>query len=414
MEIDDLENVRENLDSFLKRFDKCIKTSPSRKHMRTYISGQISSLERKSVEPIALEFGVAPRTLQEFLEFYKWDEEQVRLHLQEIVDQDYKSEQAIALLDETSYPKKGDKTACVSRQHCGARGKVDNCVVSVNLSYVIEGFHTLIDADLYLPEETWANNADRRKEAYIPEDLKYRPKWKIALDLLSRTIENKVHFKYLSADEFYGRSSEFRKGVDDLKLIYVVEVPCSTTGWTKRPEVVIPDSKKKQGRPFSKPRLAQGEKKLRRVDQLWERGCPSWENFHIKNTEKGPVVWKIRTTSFYSSEKCLPNKVERLIIAFNVLTKETKYFLSNAPEEVNITELLHVAFSRSCIEQDFQESKGQVGLDHFEVRNYRPVMRHLILSMVSLLFLMKETKRLREKKPLVESTASAHDCGSAA
>ena len=127
-----LKKIRQNLDTFVEEFDDCIKTAPSRRHLRTYVSGQVSDLERKSIEPIALAAGVAPRTLQEFMEIHRWSEKQVASRLREIIMRDHADENAIAVIDETGYPKKGDQTACVQRQYCGATGKRDNCVISVN------------------------------------------------------------------------------------------------------------------------------------------------------------------------------------------------------------------------------------------------------------------------------------------
>ena len=121
------------------------------------------------------------------------------------------------------------------------------------------------------------------------------------------------------------------------------------------------------------------------------------------------MVWEVRTARFFVSAEGMPTEDEQwLIVARNLLGGEVKYFLSNAPQDTRIEVLVHVAFSRWRVERSFEDAKGQVGLDHFEVRKYCPLMRHLILSRVSLLFLMQETVRLRGKKSVVESTPSAH------
>jgi SRSO17 transposase len=410
VEIGDLRQVRRNLDRFLEAFDVCIKTAPSRRHLRTYVGGQVGDLARKSVEPIALEAGIAPRTLQEFLSIHRWDEEGVRHRIQELVKRDHADENAIAVIDETGFPKKGTKTAGVQRQYCGATGKNDNCVVTVHLGYACGGFHTLIDGDLYLPEGTWHKNRKRCQEAGIPDEVVYRPKWRIALDQVEAAIRNGVHFPYVTADETYGRSSQFRNGIADLKRIYVVETPCSLYGWTKRPDVIDPAAALSvRGRPLEKPRLSKTAQGPRRVDQLWRRGGPSWQSFHVKNTRKGPVVWEVRRTRFFPSENDLPGEMCGLMIARNVLTSEVKYFLSNAASDTPSQVLLHVAFSRWHIERIFQDGKGQIGMGHFEVRSYRPLVRHLILSMVSLMFLARETQKLR-KKPWMELTPGTPCC----
>jgi len=232
----------------------------------------------------------------------------------------------------------------------------------------------------------------------------YRPKWRIALDLLRHTLGNGVPMKDLTADEEYGRCGAFRAEVDALGLLYMVEVPCALTGWTQRPRVLGPRvGPTGRGRPRTRPELATGAPATRRVDRLWKRGGPSWKAFHVKNTQKGPGVWEARTTRFSPwTSGGLPGNELWLIVARNVLDGEVKYFLSNAPSEAPVEVLLHVAFSRDHIEKLFEEGKGEVGLDHFEVRGYRAVRRHLILSMVSLLFVAEQTEALRGGKSVVE------------
>jgi len=397
--IEDLKKARRNLTQFLGEFKSCVKTKCNRTHLRTYVEGQIGDLPRKSIEPIALAAGKAPRTLQEFLGMHRWDHDAVRRRVQRLVMRDHADDNAIAVIDETSFAKKGNKTAGVQRQYCGSTGKKDNCVVTVHLGYAAGDFHALLDSDLYLPEESWHANRERCREAGIPDEVTFRPKWQISLDLLDRAMANDVRLKYLAADEAYGRCEKFRAGVDRRDLIYVVEVNRSQYGWT--PQALAK-------RPVGLP-----EPDARRVDQLWKRGGPSWTLFHIKNTGNGPVVWEARATRFVPREEKQPGKECWLIVARNVLDGEVKYFVSNAPADASVEVLLHVAFSRWHIERVFEDAKGEIGLDHFEVRRYLPIMRHLILSMVSFLFLMQETQRL-QKKPFMDHMPSAGGHRSAA
>ncbi|MCJ7587777.1 MAG: IS701 family transposase [Candidatus Aminicenantes bacterium] len=407
MDIRTLTAVRKHLDSFVGLFDDCFRSRLSRSHMHTYLAGQVSDLERKSVAPIALEAGVPPRSLQEFLEIHRWDHEKMGRRVQELVMIRHGDENAIGLIDETSFPKKGKKTTAVKRQYCGAKGKMENCVVSVHLGYAANDFQTLIGGDLYLPEE-WLSDPDRCREAGVPEGVVYRSKWRIALDLLQGAKENGVHFKYVTADETYGRPQGFRDGVAALGFYYVVEIPCSLRGWTRRPQVVEPgEDGLRPGPRRVRPGLVKGWPRARRVDALWKRGGPSWEAFHIKNTQKGPVVWEARLLRFFPSQQGVAGEECWLMIARNLVDQERKYFYSNAPADTAAEELLHVAFSRQRIEELFEESKGEVGLDHFEVRHYRPLVRHLILSMVSLLFLAEQVQHLRGKKSVVEHPPSA-------
>lgn len=395
-----LADLYPRLKRFSKQFEDCFSRKPTHGHLLTYMAGQHSSLHRKSIEPMALAADVPPRTLQEFLGLSRWDHERMRQRVLQRVLKQHASPTAIALIDETSFAKKGSKTAGVQRQHCGATGKTDNCVVAVYLGYATDDFHALVDCDLYLPEETWAENPERREEAGIPAEVKFRTKGQIALDLLRRAVYAGASFKYLTADELYGSSSEFRAGVAELNVTYVVEVGRMTSGWTRKPRFEIPQSKS-GGRPRTREKRTQDTPAPRRVDQMWKRGGPSWHMYQIKETEKGPVVWEARAARFWPSHRSRSLPECWLLVARNVMTGELKYFLSNAAADVSPETLLHVAFCRAEVEQLFEASKGEIGLDHFEVRHYLPLVRHLIVSLVSLLFLEEETRHLR-KKLLVE------------
>lgn len=363
------------LGNFLRNYKPCIKTEPSQKNMKIYVAGQIGRLERKNVENIAMEAGTCPRTLQNHLAQNKWDEDAVARKTREIIRRDHFDENAIAIIDETSDPKKGKKTIGVKRQHCGATGKTDNCVVSVHLAYATDDFATLADSDLYLPQE-WCDDQERRTEAGVPNELTFRTKPEIALDLIRRTRDEGVPMKWLAADELYGRSAPFRNAVEALGLRYVVEIPCNLTGW-------MPG------------RLEKG-KEARRVDEVWRRGGPTWERFHVKDTGKGAMVWEVRVVAFHLREEGVPGALKRLIIARNVLSGEVKYFISNETDARTET-VLHVAFRRWQVERLFEDAKGSVGFDQSEVRKYLALKRHMILSMVSLHFLMREVSRLRKK-----------------
>lgn len=398
MEREAIKSLRGALRRFCRKFDGCIKDSRTRKHLKTYVSGQLSNLPRKSIEPMALEAGTPVRTLQEFLSIHRWDHEAAGRRLRGIVQEDHGSPNAIGVIDETSFKKKGEKTPGVQRQWCGSTGKVDNCVVSVHLGFVSGDFHTFLDGDLYLPKETWGQDAVRRKEAGIPDHVVYRPKWKIALDLLERALSEGVDLKWVTADEAYGRGMEFREGVEALGLRYVVEIPSNLVGWTEFPKIDEAGTVLESGCRSRVRRLAADAQEARPVSDLQQGDGPSWERWRVKETEKGPVVWEVRETDFHPTLGDYPGESLRLVIAREVLSGEVKYFLSNAPREVPLGEVLHVAFSRWRIERIFEDGKGEVGLDHFEVRNYRSLIRHLILSTISFYFLADRTQWLREKK----------------
>jgi SRSO17 transposase len=148
---------------FLKLFADCFGRCDARALMLAYVKGQLSGLKRKNCEAIALEFGIAPRTLQRLLESIKWDETKLRDRCQQLVATDHADPEALGIIDESGIAKSGHDTVGVSRQYNGNRGKIDNCTVGVHLAYSAAGFRCLLDSRLYLPED-WANDSDRRKK----------------------------------------------------------------------------------------------------------------------------------------------------------------------------------------------------------------------------------------------------------
>ncbi len=182
MDAAEIRGLKSKLLKYLREYGDCFGRSDTRGHLATYVEGQLSGLDRKSVEPIALAAGVAPRTLQQFLNSLEWDQEQLIDTLQWRVARDHTSDHSIGIIDETSCPKKGDKTPGVQRQWCGATGKQDNCVTTVHLGYAVDDFHCLLDSELFLPE-SWAEDRPRCRVAHIPDAMVYRPKWQIACAL---------------------------------------------------------------------------------------------------------------------------------------------------------------------------------------------------------------------------------------
>jgi SRSO17 transposase len=375
VEIQALEAVRLELDLFTQDFEECIKTRPSRKHFARYLAGQLSGLQRKNAESIAELAGIPPRTMQQFLATYCWDEQAMIDCLQKRIAERHGHSEAIGLIDETSFPKKGMRTPGVKRQHCGATGKTDNCAVTVHLGYVADDFHALLDGDIYLPED-WLEDEGRCEEAGVPDALPFRTKPEIALQQLEAASERGVAMRWLCADEAYGRAHTFRLGVQDLGITYAVEIPCNLMGWLA--------SRGTDSEP-------------RRVDRLWKRGGPSWETWHVKNLQKGPSVWEARAARFHPREEKVAGDEQWLIIARNVMKpKQVKYFLCNAEEGTELGEMLRVAFLRWHIERLFREGKNETGMDHFEGRIYQGWKRHLVLTSLSLLFLSEQRQRLQE------------------
>jgi len=159
---------------FLALFADCFGRGSSRGLLRVYVKGQLSNLHRKNAEAIALRYKTAPRTLQRFLESIKWDEEKLRDRCQQIVAKDHAHPEAIGCVDESGTIKSGNETVGAARQWNGNRGKVENSVVGVHLSYSAPGFQVLLDSTVFLPED-WANDTERRKKITYPQKWSSAP-----------------------------------------------------------------------------------------------------------------------------------------------------------------------------------------------------------------------------------------------
>jgi len=409
MEAKEIENLGKKLAAFLKQFHDCFFRSQPRGHLKSYVRGQVSGLQRKSAEPIALLTKTPPRTLQRFLSYVHWDEQRLRDRIQWIVVKDHAHPEAIGTVDDTGHPKKGTHTACVQRQWCGKTGKKDNCVVSVHIGYTHDDFQCLLDSDLYLPE-SWANDLERRRQAGIPEDVIYRKKTDIALGQISHALNNGIRVSAWTFDEWYGRDGTFLDGLQNLGQNYVAEVPANFTGWVQEPEILLhPRTVKRhnRGRKRLFPRLSAKALPASEVQNLlvYSRTFQRqrWKKFYIKEGEKGPVVWEVKWSRFYrqQGQDSLPGSAHCLMVARNVLDpQEIKYFVCNmlpGSNGITLEKLLRIAFSRWPIERCFELAKDEMGLDHFEIRSWGGIHRHLYISQLSQLFCSRVHQALREK-----------------
>jgi SRSO17 transposase len=418
MDIPQIRKLKPRLRQFLKRFDDCFPRKDTRAHLPVYVSGQLSDIPEKSVEPIALNADVPPRTLQEFLSQHRWDQGRLRDKLQAIVRDEHAGPHSIGIIDETSDVKKGDKTPGVQRQWCGAAGKTENCIVTVHLAYARDGFHALLDGELFLPE-SWSEDRDRCHEAGIADDMVYRPKWVIALELYDHAAGNGLHFDWMTFDEGYGGKPEFLRELSGRHQRFVGEVPRSFTGWIQAPRVVTRAFRKHgRGRGRKTPRLAGGSPPSRRVDAMLEgdgfRNQP-WVKWRVKDGQKGPMIREVKHLRFSPvGADGLPGEPLHLVVARDVLDPaELKFFVSNAPAETSVQAMLLVAFSRWRVERCFEDQKSEIGLDQYEGRRYRGLKRHLILSCVSYLFLSRMRQEFGGEKPGPDGVPGAYGGGGA-
>lgn len=380
------------LSRFLDDYLFCCGYTQTFAHLSTYVRGLLSDLPRKSVEPIALQAGTPVRTLQEFLKDHVWDFAAVRDQLQGhaatlLPSLPADDLGAVGLVDETSAVKQGTKTPGVKRQYLGCVGKVDNGIVTVHLGVCQGTYKVLLDADVYLPED-WAADRTRCRAAGIPDDVAYRPKWRIALEEIDRARANGVRLDWLTFDEEYGKRPGFVAGLDERQLRFVGEVPRSFSCLAAHRSGRRPDERIK----------GRAAEEVVRVSSTF-RSQP-WQVLRLARQTLPEQVWRVKAARVWlSSGEGWSEMTYWLIWASNDATGEEKFFLSNAPVDAAVDLLVRVAFRRACVEHSFRVCKSELGFTHFEGRYYTALRRHLSLCLVALAFVAEHTQRLRGEKP---------------
>lgn len=249
------------------------------------------------------------------------------------------------------------------------------------------------------------------KKTSVPDDVTFKTKPEIALDLIDRVKANGIRVMAWNADEFYGRDGHFLDGLDERGEAFVVEVHANTHVWLNKPKVLEKPVKPRIGRPKRPRYLRKRDEKPSEVQNL-ARYSPRFhqqrpQRYLIKDTHKGEEVWEIRWAVCWRKTHTgkLVSKQCTLIVAKNVCTGEVKYFLSNRVPGRNgwtLRMILKVAFGRWPVEDCFREAKKELGLDHFECRSWHGIHRHLYLTILSHLF----CARVRERLATTEEVSS--------
>lgn len=272
-----------------------------------------------------------------------------------------------------------------------------------------------------LPAGRLGKRSAAPKKNYVPDEVQFRTKPQIALELIDRALGNGVRVAAWTFDELYGRDGKFLDGLDERRQTFVGEIPADFHGWVQKPEILRcgPKKSKKRGRAKQYPRLARRRpscevRNLATYSPLFRE--QAWQRYRIKDTDKGPEVWEVKWAVFWrKGENGLPGRRHCLIVARNVLTGEMKYFLANrVPGEKGITlrGLLRVAFGRWSIERCFRVAKDELGMDHYQVRGWRCLHRHFYLTQASYLFCARirqqyDTSDGRDDRLTIEQVRSA-------
>jgi SRSO17 transposase len=412
----DVEGFVEELWAFQSVFHDCFARSESRAHFFDYMVGQLSQLERKSIEPMALHVaGGTIRGLQRFISDVRWDEEQMLWNYHQLVAEELGDPEGILMFDETGFVKKGQDSVGVARQYCGTLGKVENCQVGVFAGYASRHGYALVDKRLFLPE-VWLTEAyaPRRAQCHVPTEVTFQSKPQLAATMLQAIVRaGLLPLKYVVADCLYGNSPDFLDAVDAcVGLTTFVAIPSETRCWLQRPSLE------------EKTYTYKGEMRSKRV-VVAPTNAPSsvaalaaslpassWYPRTVSEGTKGPITYAFARQRVTLCKDDLPTRTVWLVIKRTMGAEPTDaYYISNAPVSTPLRTFVWLSGVRWAVEQCFEESKTELGMAHYEVRKYSGWHHHILTTMLAHFFLWHVKLRLGKKSPGVDGVAAAEVIG---
>jgi len=394
----------EALLAFHARFAACFRRREQRYWSLFYLCGQLSNLPRKTIEAMVLNlYGTdanAGRDLERFLSQGRWDQDEMLQQHQVVVAEGLGEPEGVIIADGSGFPKQGDQSVGVAFQYCGHLGKVANCQQGVFLVYAGTRAHAFLDAQLYLPED-WFTEAyqARRQAGRIPAEVVFRTEAQIALDMITQVVQRAVvPFRWVTADEAYGKSPTFLEGIEQLGKWFLVEVPTDTRVWLRTPKIE-PPGQGLLGRPRTRPRVARSAPAPQEVKALAAQLPKSrWMRRVIKQGSKGPLVAEFAFLRATTVRDELPGSRRWVIFRRSLsASRELKVYISNAPTTCPRSEFIRVSGMRWPVETALEEGKGEVGMDHYETRTWPAWHRHMTHAALAHLFLVSLCMQWQKK-----------------
>jgi SRSO17 transposase len=392
--VEQVADIGTRLEPFLQRYLPLFQRTEQRTNALHILEGKLTSLSRKTAEPIAHHLGVRREVLQDFLGVSPWDDRRILAELRQHVGEVWHDPDGVLFGDGSGFAKKGQHSCGVKRQYCGRLGKVENCQIGIFLGYGCRYGHTLLDHRLFLSKE-WANDPQRRAKTGVPEEVVYKETWEIFLDQVEACQE--VPHSWVTADAEFGRVYQCRKALRERRERYVVDV---------RNDMLIRDLRATPPTRKS-PRGAQPKQPWQSIAAWTESQPPSaWTQFEIRAGEKGPLRVEAAETQVQTRDDKRVGDQERLVVIRTVNNPEAKTWstLSNAEESVPLAEVVRAHAQRYWEEAGLKEGKSEVGMAHYEVRGWRGWHHHMTLSLLALWFLGLE--RFREQATTPALTVS--------
>ena len=398
----DVEDFDRELKGFYEHFADCFERSESRDHFYNFMAGQFSKIERKSIEPIAIAIeGGNVRSMQRFVSIAPWDDIKIMTKYRNLVNEDLAHPDGALIFDESGFVKKGDESIGVAKQYCGCLGKVENCQVGVFAAYTSPYGYALIDKQLYLPEKWFSTDYEqRRRKCNLPENTVFKTKPEIAAEMINQIAKEKIlPFKYVLADSVYADNPRFVEAVEALVgVTYLLQVPKNTLCWLKHPGTI---TKQYQygGQALTKKVLSDRAKEPVAVSTIAENIHQIfWYRKTASEGTKGPITYEFTKRQIVLSQHGLPEKTVWLLIRRTIGDEPIySFYLSNAPASVRLNTLVWLSGLRWSIEQCFEETKTELGMDHYEVRKFPGWNHHMLTCMLAHFFLWHLKVRLGKK-----------------
>ena len=398
----DVKLFLQELKKYMKLFKGAFQRVEQTKKSLTYLHGLLGQAKRKNVEQMALGQKEKVRSLQYFVGQSQWETEPVLAIHQGLIGKTLGEEDGVVLIDESSAVKQGAESVGVAAQYCGSVGKIANGQVGVYVGYASRTGYSLIEGQLFMPEK-WLEeeHAEQRRACGVPTDLGFNTKPEIGLALLKKVIgRGNLPFSWLAADALYGDSPAFRDGVGALDKQYFTAIKENTLIWCSPPKVHVPRWSG-HGRHPTRLRLSDKRKHPIPVKQLVQKiQKQDWTQAVIKEGSQGPLVCNFAFLRVTESRQGLPAGELWLILRRNLEDPtEIKYFFSNAPLHTPLEEFVRISGMRWPIETLFEESKGEVGMDQYEMRSWLGWHHHMLLVSLAHHFLVRLRIQLQELAP---------------
>lgn len=402
------------IEEYLADYAQYFQRLEGRELANYYVTGLMIEGTRKSVEPMSELVNASERSMQRLLTEVKWDNEGVSKEYRQRMLSDTSDPHGVLVVDDTAFPKKGRHSVCVTRQYCGALGKVANCQVGVSLTYVGQEISWPYTMDLYIPQ-SWDNIENpectlMRRKTRIPETARYREKWKIALEQIDLARAEGVPHRAVIADSWYGSIPDFRKNLAERGEHYVVGIYSNTEVFIDSPVFIEPQPKKrKRGRPRKYPKLVETNPPPVKVSELGATITDDeWEHLELRRDSRGkPMVVEAVSRRVWAAEGYKKGTIPKeiwLIIEKRLKDKdqfELRYYFSNMPQHMPTLEIVRLLHERFWIEHGYKQLKDELGLDHHEGRSWIGWHRHVLLVFLAFGYLTR--LRLQEKKHLIQN-----------